>query len=220
MTLADAAARVQAGDVVRVWMDRPGSAKRRPAPFRAARPVHPQADDVAGLDARGGVGQRHLIVDEDLAALERGRGCAPAPRGTCRGEGRSPPATVHSDIPDDTCIQLAHAPFTRSGALSPHNAIRNLKMEQPVTQRVIEAIRSTRGTIVPSPRPSRRSSWRATSPAPASVSRKRDYRRVRLRQRQPAGRAQHLGRRGAGDAETSERDLAAWSRCRPKHWSR
>ena len=29
MTLADAAARVAAGDVVRLWMDRPGSAKRR-----------------------------------------------------------------------------------------------------------------------------------------------------------------------------------------------
>src|ERR1700704_5996213 len=29
MTLADAAARVAAGDVIRLWMDRPGSAKRR-----------------------------------------------------------------------------------------------------------------------------------------------------------------------------------------------
>jgi 23S rRNA pseudouridine1911/1915/1917 synthase len=33
MTMADAAARVKAGDVVRLWMDRPGSAKRRPLPI-------------------------------------------------------------------------------------------------------------------------------------------------------------------------------------------
>jgi 23S rRNA pseudouridine1911/1915/1917 synthase len=33
MTLADAAARVKAGDLVRLWMDRPGSAKRRPSPI-------------------------------------------------------------------------------------------------------------------------------------------------------------------------------------------
>ena len=31
MTLADAAARVAAGDVVRLWMDRPGTGKRRPS---------------------------------------------------------------------------------------------------------------------------------------------------------------------------------------------
>jgi len=31
MTLADAAARVKTGDVVRLWMDRPGTAKRRPS---------------------------------------------------------------------------------------------------------------------------------------------------------------------------------------------
>ena len=34
-TLADAAVRLIAGDVVRVWMDRPGSATRRPGPFRS-----------------------------------------------------------------------------------------------------------------------------------------------------------------------------------------
>src|SRR5258707_8246548 len=33
MTMADAAARVKSGDVVRLWMDRPGSAKRRPPPI-------------------------------------------------------------------------------------------------------------------------------------------------------------------------------------------
>ncbi len=32
---ADAGKRVRAGDRVRVWMDRPGSAKRRPSPYRA-----------------------------------------------------------------------------------------------------------------------------------------------------------------------------------------
>jgi len=34
-TLADAAARLVAGDVVRVWMDRPGSATRRPGPYKS-----------------------------------------------------------------------------------------------------------------------------------------------------------------------------------------
>lgn len=33
VTLAEAGARLQAGDVVRVWMDRPGSSKARPAPL-------------------------------------------------------------------------------------------------------------------------------------------------------------------------------------------
>jgi len=34
-TVSDAATRLVAGDVVRVWMDRPGSASRRPGPYKA-----------------------------------------------------------------------------------------------------------------------------------------------------------------------------------------
>ena len=47
-------------------------AERR-ATLGAARPIHPQPDDVAGGHSRRGVGQGHLaIVDEHLAAFERG----------------------------------------------------------------------------------------------------------------------------------------------------
>ena len=57
MTLADAAARVKIGDVVRLWMDRPGSAKRRPSPLGEARdlPIVYEDDAVIVLNKPAGL---------------------------------------------------------------------------------------------------------------------------------------------------------------------
>src|SRR5438093_13644189 len=58
MTLADAGARLEAGDVVRLWMDRPGSSKRRSAlgddrdlPIVSEDDTIVVADNAAGLHA-------------------------------------------------------------------------------------------------------------------------------------------------------------------------
>jgi 23S rRNA pseudouridine1911/1915/1917 synthase len=53
---ADAATHLAAGDRVRVWMDRPGSAKRRPSPRRAG-PLHIvyEDDDVIVVDKPAGL---------------------------------------------------------------------------------------------------------------------------------------------------------------------
>jgi 23S rRNA pseudouridine1911/1915/1917 synthase len=57
---ADGARPVQAGDVVRLWMDRPGSASRRPAP-----------------SARGGLGL--LYEDDDLVVADKPAGLLTVP---------------------------------------------------------------------------------------------------------------------------------------------
>lgn len=55
-TSADAARRLSAGDRVRVWMDRPGSAKRRPSPHKAG-PLHIlyEDGDVIAIDKPAGL---------------------------------------------------------------------------------------------------------------------------------------------------------------------
>jgi 23S rRNA pseudouridine1911/1915/1917 synthase len=87
---ADAAARLQAGDVVRVWMDRPGTAKRRPGPR-----------DEGGL--------RILYEDDALIVVNKPAGVLAVPlarRGGAmsvrdqveahiRGRGRRRPLVVH-----------------------------------------------------------------------------------------------------------------------------
>jgi 23S rRNA pseudouridine1911/1915/1917 synthase len=57
MTLADAAARVKIGDAVRLWMDRPGSAKRRPSPLGDERdlPIVYEDDAVIVLNKPAGL---------------------------------------------------------------------------------------------------------------------------------------------------------------------
>ena len=51
----------------------------------AARTIRPEADDVAGGEAGGGIGKRRFaVVEEHLAALERGGG-AGARAGTAFG---------------------------------------------------------------------------------------------------------------------------------------
>jgi 23S rRNA pseudouridine1911/1915/1917 synthase len=57
MTMADAAARVKSGDVVRLWMDRPGSAKRRPSPIGDAGdlPIVYEDDAVIVLNKPAGL---------------------------------------------------------------------------------------------------------------------------------------------------------------------
>lgn len=53
---SDLAARLESGDVVRVWIDRPGSARRRPSPFRAGdlRIVY-EDDDLIVVDKPAGL---------------------------------------------------------------------------------------------------------------------------------------------------------------------
>ena len=79
-------------DRVRVWMDRPGSSKRRPAPHRTG-----------DLDI--------LYEDDDLIAVNKPPGCWP-----CRSSGRAKPSpsSIRSSAISARTGRAGHSPFTAS----------------------------------------------------------------------------------------------------------
>ena len=85
--VSDAATRVAAGDVVRVWMDRPGSAKRRPSPHRA--------------------GTIHIVYeDDDLIVVDKPAGLLAVPL-----ERRGGAPSVLNEIDDHLRSHRTRRPF-------------------------------------------------------------------------------------------------------------
>ena len=92
MTLADAGRRLAAGDIVRVWMDRPGSAKRR-AMLGDSRdlPVVFEDDTLIVLNKPAGL----LAVPLPLQSRSNARSVFEDLKGYLRAHGRQRPFVVH-----------------------------------------------------------------------------------------------------------------------------
>ena len=93
MTLADAAARVAAGDVVRLWMDRPGSAKRRSSlGDERDLPIVYEDEAVDRAEQAGGPARRAAAA---AAPQRRAARCSRISKIYLRRRGRRRPFVVH-----------------------------------------------------------------------------------------------------------------------------
>ena len=99
MTLSDAATRVAAGDLVRLWMDRPGSAKRRSSPgVGHDLPVVYEDEAVIVLNKPAGL----LAVPLPLERRNDARSVFEDLKMYLRTGGRRRPFVVHRIDPDTT----------------------------------------------------------------------------------------------------------------------